>query len=1560
MADNIRIIGNINDIQRVNRLKLEDLNLLNLQVKNQTFGFENDYIEYFVYDGGGNLINSNYNYRDFKLPSDSYLTPGSKLPIIEIDPTTDLQLLGYISGQFKAQYNFQTRKVSSSDADLFINQISEDRTEIGIQSINISSEDLIKYGNSLINELENSPEQRYFILNFSNNIQLLVVNVAIKVEDSSILLKLYEPLIPNIFEKETCWITEEIIEPYVFDINLDTSVTPPETPKLKGPNFSIDLNIKQNLATEYQNYSNLISSLTGSSYNKVLNYMNDNSYDLNIDYTSFENFIHFSSAEKRLKIFYSKIKQIETYNNDINTITGSTNILKNEQTASIKNKIDNIVQNFDGFENYLYYESSSYAWPKTNENKPYSNKFISKKFYKTSPSSTWTFSHNLNELPQVISIYSSSGASLPTQSSTIGINTISLTFSSAVDGYVTLLSPNTLTWYNNYTGSANSYDENNLDHLYNIIPNYIKNDPDSYQSYYDFIDMIGHYFDNIWIYISSINELYNADNNLEKGVSKDIVYDALSSLGVKLYNSKGDDEFDNYINGLNSGSTLFIDDFSATSSYLNNLSKKDLLAETYKRIYHNIPLLSKTKGTSTGLQNLINTFGVSSSILSPKEFGGSTTKNEIKGYDNDKITIYNNTITGSVLSSLTSLQTTPTSSVEFTSPDLHFVDLSFSPQNELNVRLSSSIANLNPTFSLDDYIGDPGLMASSSYQSLIQQNNYFISASSAVSGSEKPLDYKGFIELVKYFDNSLFKMLKDFVPARANTLTGITIKSPILERNKIPVYQPNFTNQSILQAEFPSPELTEDVNSIYSFIEGDKKSYYTGEFSGSYVDIYNYFENTNPNPYLTPSSSFDINNFNHSDFNVLLNNVSSSVVSTSRKKLEKLYTVNNNIVNLTGSNNFEITSDVELQDSNLSLEGHQNSRYDGTKISSLKYNSYTSSSLLYSGDNSYGKTAVIDHNTRKIGLFTQITENIFLPSNKKNNVALRYLIDEDGNLTELNRRNKHWNELQNTFKLGDNLTVSLFDNQKYSDQKSTDGIKLIFDSGYNYTPMLYFSGSEPNVYFEYAGENVGKLFQAKNTINVSPGPAGYIYGGFGGVNGYPLSPSGSDTNKKVIYNVFDIVESNDGNSFTVGNTSTSVYPTYTVPAQGSYIFSNQFDIYIDLKGPQRSGSFKYEVISGSIVDGHPTGTTIGSPVIKTLTSAYAGDVIFRGSNFTRQGTVTINYTSDIDLNNTYLPLTIFDGPSNKVVTITTAEHTGQFALTGDDSETYYLTLINWTTTYSDDYTQTNEYLVLSKGSQGVLLDDDYILSAKSVSDFSSNQTGTLSFNFTTPEITLSKDDRIYFKLTKETLHTNATASFSTTGKLRNNLVANVFGDFVSAVGSANNRLISSSINNDTIILNSSLTGLENYQFVAEQGTGDNKVLYNKYGTVNEIFSPSIGDIVVIYWQGQNIELTIKNLGYLSSKRTITFTANLPSSLITQLNLSSAGNLLEGGVDVFLLLKKKPDETNVLLKFNKKAGNTSLGIIIPDNLHPDVLANIDTITKEVNQKLIDLGFQSGSL
>jgi cold shock CspA family protein len=53
----------------------------------------------------------------------------------------------------------------------------------------------------------------------------------------------------------------------------------------------------------------------------------------------------------------------------------------------------------------------------------------------------------------------------------------------------------------------------------------------------------------------------------------------------------------------------------------------------------------------------------------------------------------------------------------------------------------------------------------------------------------------------------------------------------------------------------------------------------------------------------------------------------------------------------------------------------------------------------------------------------------------------------------------------------------------------------------------------------------------------------------------------------------------------------------------------------------------------------------------------------------------------------------------------------------------------------------------------------------------------------------------------------------------------------------------------------------------------------------------------------------------------------------------------------IFLKRVKDETSIISRFRKAPGSTSYGFIIPYNLHPDVLANIDTITKEVKQKLL---------
>ena len=69
MADNIKIIGSILSTQEISRYNEEDIRLLTSQTIQESFGKQNDYIEYFIYDAGNNLLNTNYSYKSFKSPN---------------------------------------------------------------------------------------------------------------------------------------------------------------------------------------------------------------------------------------------------------------------------------------------------------------------------------------------------------------------------------------------------------------------------------------------------------------------------------------------------------------------------------------------------------------------------------------------------------------------------------------------------------------------------------------------------------------------------------------------------------------------------------------------------------------------------------------------------------------------------------------------------------------------------------------------------------------------------------------------------------------------------------------------------------------------------------------------------------------------------------------------------------------------------------------------------------------------------------------------------------------------------------------------------------------------------------------------------------------------------------------------------------------------------------------------------------------------------------------------------------------------------------------------------
>ena len=95
-------------------------------------------------------------------------------------------------------------------------------------------------------------------------------------------------------------------------------------------------------------------------------------------------------------------------------------------------------------------------------------------------------------------------------------------------------------YYGGELYSSSIYDLDNQNNLNYSIPEFINID-DRNESFQLFINMIGQHFDNIWIYIKSISDIYDNRNNLDKGISRDLVYNVLQGLGLKLYNASGND-----------------------------------------------------------------------------------------------------------------------------------------------------------------------------------------------------------------------------------------------------------------------------------------------------------------------------------------------------------------------------------------------------------------------------------------------------------------------------------------------------------------------------------------------------------------------------------------------------------------------------------------------------------------------------------------------------------------------------------------------------------------------------------------------------------------------------------------------------------------------------------------------------------------------------------------------------------------------------------------------------------------------------------------------------------
>jgi hypothetical protein len=569
--------------------KANDESLLNSLNISEEFGLPDDKVEVHVISPNGEIINSTYDFRNY---TTRQTTQGTSLyNQIELNPKADLESFGIDQGQYDIIYYFYRPLFLSSEANKFyISEISSDRTEIKISNNNVSYTDLGQSYLTFVAERNSKAFYSDFILNFGDNKTYIGVNVAFDNSNeayANLYIKLYEPLPADIKLKDTFWIVESISEPYAFEV--DTTFLAEatlDTVPLRGPNINIELAEKTNLTTPYLNLSTLLSSDISSSYQQLQSWLEEKSIEITVDYADFSNFVHFSSARERLENFKYKLIQIQSLQSDINAINNlsisSSITYTSASVLNLQNQLNTLIEKFDGYEYFLYYESGSNSWPKINSTKPYINSAVT-----TSAALTWFGSVDY-----------------------------------------------TSQYYGGQVLDADNYDINNKNYIWNNLPEYIKADSQN-ANLELFTSMLGQHYDYIWTYIKDITDLQVADNRIDYGISKDLVADTLRNFGIKLYtNSRNQEDLylallgvDSNAGTLPSTGSYMINNYVTASQY--TIPDNDIVKETYKRLYHNLPYLLKTKGTRRGLRALINCFGITDTILKIREYGGNKKDQDI-------------------------------------------------------------------------------------------------------------------------------------------------------------------------------------------------------------------------------------------------------------------------------------------------------------------------------------------------------------------------------------------------------------------------------------------------------------------------------------------------------------------------------------------------------------------------------------------------------------------------------------------------------------------------------------------------------------------------------------------------------------------------------------------------------------------------------------------------------------------------------------------------------------------------------------------------------------------
>jgi hypothetical protein len=366
--------------------------------------------------------------------------------------------------------------------------------EIGIifdRGLRVKREDLVKdlreaFQKEFDTSIVNVDSQKFLThqLHFGDGENRIISTWAtdnLTFDDDSLVLKLYEPLPPEIQTENQVWISKLQSIPVIDEVEIIDEEVKVCTPL--QPNFNIDVVDP----IGYEMIDTLVASGSSTSNQLISTYLSSSEFsleELDINYITgsgsttdynWNDFVKYSSAEERVNNFWYKLRLLESYESDLSNLqtgsewTGSVEVLN--ESNRVQGKINTLKAGFDGFEKYLYDTTGSLAYPKN------------------------------------------------------GLTPVDSTTSAGQDWY-----------YVTASVSAQAYDRDNFDSLVNNIPLHVKNNQNG-QEFVLFFSMIGQHFDILWSYTNSVYNMKNLEHKKDIGIANELVYHMLESFGWEANSS---------------------------------------------------------------------------------------------------------------------------------------------------------------------------------------------------------------------------------------------------------------------------------------------------------------------------------------------------------------------------------------------------------------------------------------------------------------------------------------------------------------------------------------------------------------------------------------------------------------------------------------------------------------------------------------------------------------------------------------------------------------------------------------------------------------------------------------------------------------------------------------------------------------------------------------------------------------------------------------------------------------------------------------------------------------